>query len=154
MQRTKKTEVLVGASNNNNTSTITTTITTCTSPNQLENNEITSSLQHDGRFLFSGEPVICQLIQATNLFQKLTLKDILSLTFTSQQIFKQLSPLISNRYFLHYHDNTNIQHYHPKKLFITTPNLEKLFDDPFLSNVYKIKFTQFFDFRTNKLPDS
>eukprot|EP01112_Ceratiomyxa_fruticulosa_P005786 TRINITY_DN1662_c0_g1_i11.p1 TRINITY_DN1662_c0_g1~~TRINITY_DN1662_c0_g1_i11.p1 ORF type:complete len:434 (-),score=80.95 TRINITY_DN1662_c0_g1_i11:100-1401(-) len=110
--------------------------------------------ESEGTHLFPGEPILCQLLQAANLFEKLDLKDVLSLTLLSTQIFKQLSPLISNHYMLQYHDNTNIQHYHPKKLLVTTHNLQGLFNHPLLSNLYKIKFDKKYNFAIPSLPDS
>eukprot|EP01112_Ceratiomyxa_fruticulosa_P003559 TRINITY_DN1387_c0_g2_i2.p1 TRINITY_DN1387_c0_g2~~TRINITY_DN1387_c0_g2_i2.p1 ORF type:complete len:319 (+),score=65.54 TRINITY_DN1387_c0_g2_i2:189-1145(+) len=111
--------------------------------------------QNDKRLrLLPGDPVICQLIQAANLFQKLDLKSILSLAHTSKQIFKQLSPLISDRFMCYFHANTNIQHFHPKKFLILTSNLDGLFNNPFLSNVREVKFDDNFDFAYTKLPSS
>eukprot|EP01112_Ceratiomyxa_fruticulosa_P013079 TRINITY_DN3658_c0_g8_i1.p1 TRINITY_DN3658_c0_g8~~TRINITY_DN3658_c0_g8_i1.p1 ORF type:complete len:254 (+),score=45.71 TRINITY_DN3658_c0_g8_i1:160-921(+) len=150
-----------------------------TRPNQLRHNEATPSFLYDlgdelkrktslregveksieisqqkGRCLFPGSPVICQLIQAANLFQKLGVEEVIFLALTSKQLFIQLSPLIEGHFLFHYRDNTIIQHYHPKKLFISTFNLEGLFTDPFLSKVYKIKFDSSYNFEVPKLPSS
>eukprot|EP01112_Ceratiomyxa_fruticulosa_P013790 TRINITY_DN3897_c0_g1_i2.p1 TRINITY_DN3897_c0_g1~~TRINITY_DN3897_c0_g1_i2.p1 ORF type:complete len:394 (-),score=57.63 TRINITY_DN3897_c0_g1_i2:123-1304(-) len=113
-----------------------------------------SEPKSDDVHLFPGEPIICQLIQAANLFQKLSLEDILSLTLTSQQILKQLSPFISNYYFLRYHEKSSIQNFHPKKLLITTHNLEKLFSNSLLSNLREVIFDVYYNFEVPKLPDS
>eukprot|EP01112_Ceratiomyxa_fruticulosa_P016535 TRINITY_DN500_c1_g1_i1.p1 TRINITY_DN500_c1_g1~~TRINITY_DN500_c1_g1_i1.p1 ORF type:complete len:371 (-),score=68.67 TRINITY_DN500_c1_g1_i1:251-1363(-) len=104
---------------------------------------------------FPGEPVIFQLIQAANLFQKLSLDDVRSLARTSTQLFKQVSPLISNEYMLYYHKKSVIKHYYPTKLYISTPNLEKLLSNPCFSKVHKVKFDDHFNFPINQpLPPS
>eukprot|EP01112_Ceratiomyxa_fruticulosa_P020847 TRINITY_DN7219_c0_g2_i1.p1 TRINITY_DN7219_c0_g2~~TRINITY_DN7219_c0_g2_i1.p1 ORF type:complete len:446 (+),score=59.91 TRINITY_DN7219_c0_g2_i1:150-1487(+) len=104
--------------------------------------------------LFPGDPIICQLIQAADLFKKLSLKDNLSLALTSTRIFKQLSPLISNTYLFNYHDHTNIQHYHPRKLFVMTDNLKALITKSHFSNLREIEFHVECNFPVPPLPES
>eukprot|EP01112_Ceratiomyxa_fruticulosa_P013889 TRINITY_DN3938_c0_g1_i17.p1 TRINITY_DN3938_c0_g1~~TRINITY_DN3938_c0_g1_i17.p1 ORF type:complete len:360 (+),score=56.99 TRINITY_DN3938_c0_g1_i17:1279-2358(+) len=125
-------------------------ITTQHNHNQLE----IEPRQQNGMRLFPGDPIICQLIQAANLFRKLGLRDILSLALTSQQIFKQLSPLIPDHFLLRYHEKTNIQHYHPKKLLICTSKLDGLFNNPFLFNLREVKFDNECNFEVTELPAS
>eukprot|EP01112_Ceratiomyxa_fruticulosa_P005921 TRINITY_DN1672_c1_g2_i1.p1 TRINITY_DN1672_c1_g2~~TRINITY_DN1672_c1_g2_i1.p1 ORF type:complete len:345 (-),score=61.57 TRINITY_DN1672_c1_g2_i1:202-1236(-) len=110
--------------------------------------------QQKGRHLFPGDPVICQLIQAADLFERLDLQSVLTVSQTSKQILQQLSPFISSTFMLKYHDYTNIQHYHPKKLLVSTNNLGTLFINPFLTKVYKIKFDDDCKFELTQLPDS
>eukprot|EP01112_Ceratiomyxa_fruticulosa_P013885 TRINITY_DN3938_c0_g1_i1.p1 TRINITY_DN3938_c0_g1~~TRINITY_DN3938_c0_g1_i1.p1 ORF type:complete len:232 (+),score=39.96 TRINITY_DN3938_c0_g1_i1:780-1475(+) len=134
--------------------TANTTTSTSTEPNQPDHNETTFSMKQNGECSFLGVSILYQLIQAANLFEKLDLNDVLSLALTSNQFFKQLSPMISNTYVFKYHSHTNIQHYHPKKLLIMTQNLKGLFNNPFLSNVYKIKFDNRWNLEFPELPDS
>eukprot|EP01112_Ceratiomyxa_fruticulosa_P013890 TRINITY_DN3938_c0_g1_i19.p1 TRINITY_DN3938_c0_g1~~TRINITY_DN3938_c0_g1_i19.p1 ORF type:complete len:301 (+),score=45.39 TRINITY_DN3938_c0_g1_i19:165-1067(+) len=149
MQHTKKAKALVDASNGNTN----TTTETSSEPNRLHYDG-NISFQRDGMRLFPGDPIICQLIQAANLFRKLGLRDILSLALTSQQIFKQLSPLIPDHFLLRYHEKTNIQHYHPKKLLICTSKLDGLFNNPFLFNLREVKFDNECNFEVTELPAS
>eukprot|EP01112_Ceratiomyxa_fruticulosa_P013054 TRINITY_DN3650_c0_g1_i3.p1 TRINITY_DN3650_c0_g1~~TRINITY_DN3650_c0_g1_i3.p1 ORF type:complete len:278 (+),score=62.51 TRINITY_DN3650_c0_g1_i3:218-1051(+) len=151
MIHTKKAKGLVD-SNNDNDNTNTTT-STGTEPHQIENNETTHSLKN-GLRLLPGDPLICQLIQAANLFEKLELKSVLSLARTSKQIFKQLSPFIENTFMLQYHQKTNIQHYHPKKLLLSTDNTGSLFSNPCFSNVNKVKIDTKYHFKLPKLPNT
>eukprot|EP01112_Ceratiomyxa_fruticulosa_P013123 TRINITY_DN3673_c0_g2_i1.p1 TRINITY_DN3673_c0_g2~~TRINITY_DN3673_c0_g2_i1.p1 ORF type:complete len:216 (+),score=35.23 TRINITY_DN3673_c0_g2_i1:435-1082(+) len=67
-------------------------------------------------------------------------------------IFKATLTLIENHLILHYHRNTNIQHFHPKKLLISTPNLRGLLYNPFLSNVRDIVFGDGYFFTITPLP--
>eukprot|EP01112_Ceratiomyxa_fruticulosa_P001128 TRINITY_DN1110_c0_g4_i3.p1 TRINITY_DN1110_c0_g4~~TRINITY_DN1110_c0_g4_i3.p1 ORF type:complete len:444 (+),score=61.42 TRINITY_DN1110_c0_g4_i3:952-2283(+) len=108
----------------------------------------------EGGHLFPGEPILCQLIQAANLFQKLGLKDILSLTLTCTQIFKQLSPLISDHYMFRYNYKTNLQHYHPKNVVLFSTNVECLFNNPCLSNIQSVMFDDYCFPEVITLPDS
>eukprot|EP01112_Ceratiomyxa_fruticulosa_P012313 TRINITY_DN3401_c0_g2_i2.p1 TRINITY_DN3401_c0_g2~~TRINITY_DN3401_c0_g2_i2.p1 ORF type:complete len:344 (+),score=50.68 TRINITY_DN3401_c0_g2_i2:229-1260(+) len=111
--------------------------------------------EQQGKRLLPGEPILSQLIQAADLFQKLDLRSILSLLLTSTHLFKQISPLLSDQYLLHCHEHTNIQLFYPKKILIThSKYFEKLFDNPFLTNLYKIRFGDNCELRIPKLPSS
>jgi len=63
--------------------------------NHAEFETIVTSQQQQDRNLVSGEPIINQLLQATNLFFQLDLKSIFALTLTSKAIFTILQSTIS-----------------------------------------------------------
>eukprot|EP01112_Ceratiomyxa_fruticulosa_P013477 TRINITY_DN3791_c0_g1_i2.p1 TRINITY_DN3791_c0_g1~~TRINITY_DN3791_c0_g1_i2.p1 ORF type:complete len:469 (-),score=51.82 TRINITY_DN3791_c0_g1_i2:132-1538(-) len=104
--------------------------------------------------IVSGEPAICQLLQATDFFFRLPRKSVFALTLTSKSISQQLTPLISVHYTFFYREPRPLTHYYPRSLFIVAPNVKELFNTPNFSRLHKIETSSEFDSPLPKIPDS
>eukprot|EP01112_Ceratiomyxa_fruticulosa_P011471 TRINITY_DN310_c0_g1_i1.p1 TRINITY_DN310_c0_g1~~TRINITY_DN310_c0_g1_i1.p1 ORF type:complete len:412 (-),score=52.07 TRINITY_DN310_c0_g1_i1:290-1525(-) len=102
----------------------------------------------------SGNVIICQLLQATDMFFSLDFKTIFALTLTSKAVLQQLIPFISQHYTFYYPEYRPLNFYHPRKLIVKAFNLKTLRRVPFLDNLREIVFHDNFNSPVKKLPST
>eukprot|EP01112_Ceratiomyxa_fruticulosa_P006993 TRINITY_DN1800_c0_g1_i3.p1 TRINITY_DN1800_c0_g1~~TRINITY_DN1800_c0_g1_i3.p1 ORF type:complete len:294 (-),score=64.29 TRINITY_DN1800_c0_g1_i3:880-1761(-) len=104
------------------------------------------------KFTVSGNDIIHQLLQTTNVFFMLDPQSVFTLTLTSKVIFQQLIPLISQHYVFYYPKYRPLNFYHPQKLKVRTFNIKGLLLIPFLDSLREIVFDNKFNSPIKTLP--
>eukprot|EP01112_Ceratiomyxa_fruticulosa_P000911 TRINITY_DN1086_c0_g1_i4.p1 TRINITY_DN1086_c0_g1~~TRINITY_DN1086_c0_g1_i4.p1 ORF type:complete len:249 (-),score=41.32 TRINITY_DN1086_c0_g1_i4:318-1064(-) len=119
----------------------------------LEHDQLTPQQQKEEQLFV----IIYQLTKAANFFDKVNLQDIVSLAVTSSHIFKRLSPVIADHYTLHFHRLTPMRFCRPKRLLFSEHQLGRNLlelNDPLLSSLWKITFSDDWNYSVTKLPAS